>query len=81
MKSCRKNNYKDISVIHGRKAKFFMNEYLNYGEYNPDMCEFNPRSAELEMELRELAKNVENPKMSFLQNLMKRILLLSSAQN
>ena len=43
-----------------------MNEYLNYGEYNPDMCEFNPRSAELEMELRELAKNVENPKMSFL---------------
>ena len=58
-----------------------MNDYLNYGEYNPDMCEFNPRSAELEGELRELVKSVENPKMTLLQNFMKKILLLSSAQN
>ncbi len=58
-----------------------MNEYLNHEEYNPDMCEFNPRSAELEAELRKLAQSVENPKMSFFQSLMKRIILLSSAQN
>ena len=38
-----------------------MNDYLNYGEYNPDMCEYNPRSAELERELRNLVENVENP--------------------
>ncbi len=58
-----------------------MNEYQNYGEYNPDLCEYNPRSAELEGELRELVKSVENSKMTLLQNFMKKILLLSSAQN
>ena len=58
-----------------------MNDYLNYGEYNPDMCEYNPRSAELERELRSLVESVENPKMSFLQGFMKRIILLTSAQN
>ncbi len=58
-----------------------MNDYLNYGEYNPDMCEYNPRSAELESELRSLVESVENPKMSFLQGFMKRIILLTSAQN
>ena len=57
-----------------------MNEYLNH-EYNPEMCEFNPRSAELENELRELVQNVENPKMSFFKGFMNRIILLTSAQN
>ena len=47
-----------------------MNEYQNYGEYNPDLCEYNPRSAELEGELRELVKSVENSKMTLLQNFM-----------
>ena len=63
------------------ERRSLMNEYLNYGEYNPDLCEFNPRSAELENELRELVQNVENPKMSFFQDFMKKIILLSSAQN
>ncbi len=58
-----------------------MNEYFNYEEYNPEMCEFNPRSAELETELRNLVQNVENPKMSFFQGFMKKIILLTSAQN
>ena len=58
-----------------------MNDYLNYGEYNPDVCEYNPRSAELERELRNLVENVENPKMSLFQGFMKKLLLLTSAQN
>ena len=45
------------------------------------MCEFNPRSAELETELRNLVQNVENPKMSFFQGFMKKFILLTSAQN
>ena len=58
-----------------------MNDYLNYGEYNPDMCEYNPRSAELQRELRNLVENVENPKMPLFQGFMKKLLLLTSAQN
>lgn len=58
-----------------------MNDFLNYGEYNPDMCEYNPRSAQLEQELRELVQKVEKPQMTLFQGFMKKILLLSSAQN
>lgn len=63
------------------ESEALMNDFLNYGEYGPDMCEYNPRCIELEKELRSLVRRVEKPQMSMFQGFMKKLLLLSSAQN
>lgn len=54
---------------------------MNYGEYNPEFSEYNPRSAELEKELRRLVEQVETPSFSPFQGFMKKIMLKLSTQN
>lgn len=58
-----------------------MEDFLNYGEYNPDFCEYNPRSINPEKELRDLVKKVNAKPNSFFQSFMKRLVLSSSCQN
>lgn len=49
-------------------------DFQNYGEYNPEMSEYNPRSFELELELKEIEQSIEktNCCVCMLKNLAKR---------
>lgn len=44
-------------------------------ERNLELCEYNPVSLAYEEELRILAQTVEAPAMTFLQRLMKKIIV------
>ena len=44
-------------------------------ERDLELCEYNPVSVAYENELRALAQAVETPAMTFLQRLMKRIIV------
>ena len=58
-----------------------MHRFMNNEEYDVDFCEYNPRSVELEKELKALVAKVESPNLSLFQGFMKRIMLSSSTQN
>lgn len=56
-----------------------MNQEMDY-ENELELCEYNPISVQYENELKELARIVETPTMSFFQKLMKKIILSHTAE-
>ncbi len=49
-------------------------------EKDLELCEYNPVSLAYEAEIRELAKAIEKPAMSFFERLMKKIIVANLTQ-
>lgn len=52
---------------------------MNY-ENELDFCEYNPVSLKYQNEIKDLARIIEKPSMSFFQRLMKRIIVSMGAE-